>query len=246
MSREPSALEPGRPDSGESPADRGHILVVDDEASMTTLVHELLEEAGYDVAVASDGPACIEHCQQRTPDLILLDICMPGMNGFEVCQALKQKEHTAQVPIVLLSALAEPEHRVRGFALGIFDYLTKPFSNEELLARTENILARQRLLQSDFEASKLDTVRQLSVTLADRINNPLAGILACCQILSKSLGDRDDLIEALDVIARSVHQIYAALVSLTSAREVKSTEYSQGVRMIDVPPPCPKTDSPEP
>jgi len=225
------------------PAERAgheHILVTDDDVSMSNMVRDLLADSGYDVALASNGPACIEQCRKRIPDLILLDIRMPGMDGFEVCRKLKKDERTAKVPIMLLSALTEPEHKIRGFALGVFDYLTKPFSNEELLVRVENILTRQRLLKRDFEESKLDTIRQLSVTLADQINNPLASIMAGCQILSKHIDNREKVIEVLEMITDSVNRIYTALFNLTSAPGVKSTEYSKGIRMIDVEPSPPK------
>lgn len=234
-----------RLENGTVPSGREHVLVVDDDVSMSNLIQDLLSDSGYDVTAAPNGQACIEHCRERIPDLILLDIRMPGMNGFEVCQALKEDERTAKVPIVLLSGLREAEYRIRGFSLGIFDYLTKPFSNKELLARIANILARQKLLQKDFEASKLDTVRQLSVTLADRINNPLAGIMASCQILSKHIDDRDKVIEVLEMITSLVDQIYSVLVSLTSAPGVKSAEYAQGIRMIDVESSTSETEPPK-
>lgn len=210
------------------------ILVVDDDESFSTMLQDLLLDSGYDVTLMSDGPSCINYCERQKPDLILLDIRMPGMDGFEVCRALKENKQTADIPIILLSGLTETEHKIRGFSLGVFHYLTKPFPAEELLARVENILGRQRLVQQALEASKVDTVRQLSVTLADRINNPLAGIMACCQILSKHIDDREKVIAIVENIKESVDQIYSVLVKLSQADRVESAHYSQGINMIDV------------
>ncbi|HEQ60627.1 MAG TPA: response regulator [Firmicutes bacterium] len=244
MNREPSPFSADSPNEAPAATTGEHILVVDDDPSLSNMVRDLLSDAGYDAAVVSNGPDCLDHCHRRLPDLILLDIRMPGMDGYEVCRALKHDPRTAAIPIVLLSALTETEHKIRGFSLGVFDYLTKPFSNEELLARIGNILGRQRLLKKTFEASKVDTVRQMSVTLADRINNPLAGIMACCQIISKNIHNPEKVVEVLERINESVYQIYTVLLKLASAHEVKSAEYSQGIPMVDVEPP-PESESPE-
>lgn len=210
------------------------ILIVDDDESFSAMVKDLLEDFNYQAEIASDGPACLEYCRNSAPDLILLDIQMPGMNGFEVCRILKSEPQTNKIPIVLLSGLTDVDSKIRGFSLGVFDYVTKPLVHEELLARIESILGRQRMLEQDVEASKLDTVRQLSVTLADRINNPLAGILAACQILSKNIDDREKIIEIVEIITQSVDQIYSVLMQLTTADRVKSGDYTEGIPMIEV------------
>ena len=210
------------------------ILVVDDDSSVAEMHKSCLQYHGYRVAVASDGLQGLQKCLEQIPDLILLDICMPGLDGFQVCQALKEDSRTANIPIVLLSALSEPELKIRGFRLGVFDYLTKPCSQEELIARIRNILARERINKQTIEESKITTLRQLSVTLADRITNPLSEIMGCCQLLSRHLDDRDKTVETIEIIKASVDRIYSVLVKLSKASQVHSTDYSQGIQMIDL------------
>jgi CheY-like chemotaxis protein len=211
-----------------------HILVVDDEEYFAYMVRDILNEYGYKTSVATTGQACLQFCREQIPDLILLDIRMPGMDGFQVCESLKNDPDTANIPIILLTGLAQSENKIRGFSLGVFHYITKPFIIEELLARIENILGRQNYLKKTVQDSKLDTLRQLAVTLADRINNPLAGIMACCQLLSRNIDDREKVIEIVETIKESVDQVYAVLVKLTTAERFESSEYTQGINMVDL------------
>lgn len=210
------------------------ILVVDDDALFSMMIRDLLQDQGYQADVCSSGPACLEYLLNHTPDLILLDVCMPGMDGFSVCARLKAAPKTAAIPIMLLTGLSEPENKIRGFSLGIFHYLTKPFKNEELLARIANILGRQNLLRQTVEESKVTTVRQLSVSLADRITNPLSGIMACCQLVSKNIQYPEKVIEIVEKIKEAVDEIYAALLKLTTAERIESARYSQDIEMIDL------------
>lgn len=210
------------------------ILIVDDDPDFSLMVQDLLLDQGYRAEVRSDGPSCLEYCQNHAPDLILLDIRMPGMNGFDVCARLKAEPRTAAIPIMLLSGLSEPENKIRGFSLGIFHYLTKPFKNEELLARIANILGRQNLLRQTVEESKITTLRQLSVSLADRITNPLSGIMACCQLVSKNIQHPEKVIEIVEKIKEAVDEIYSTLLKLTTAERVESARYSQDIEMIDL------------
>lgn len=111
------------------------VLVVDDEPKNLQLIGSLLRERGYDFAYASSGAQALEAVRNDPPDLILLDIMMPEMDGFEVCKRLKQDMATASIPIIFLTAKKETEDIVHGFHVGGVDYVTKPFQPEELLAR---------------------------------------------------------------------------------------------------------------
>lgn len=121
------------------------VLVVDDTKLNVDILLNALGEL-YDLSVALDGETALEMARNEPPDLILLDIMMPGLNGYEVLRRLKASPRTAGVPVIMLSALAEMESKSKGFQLGAVDYLTKPFELEELLARvkTHLTLARTR------------------------------------------------------------------------------------------------------
>jgi PAS domain S-box-containing protein len=111
------------------------ILIVDDDSASLAMVSLLLEGADFTILVAEDGESGLEKAHDARPDLILLDVMMPGMDEFEVCRRLKAAEETNDIPVILMSALADSEHKVRGFEAGAVDCITKPFQQAELLAR---------------------------------------------------------------------------------------------------------------
>ncbi|MCX4850825.1 response regulator transcription factor [Streptomyces sp. NBC_00893] len=141
---EPPA-RPGRqacPDPGtdnpEAPA-RGRVLVVDDDPTVAEVVTEYLTRAGYEVARAADGPAALEQYTARRPDLAVLDLMLPGMDGFEVCRRMRAH---GPVPVVMLTARGDEDDRILGLETGADDYVTKPFSPRELVLRVDSVLRR--------------------------------------------------------------------------------------------------------
>ncbi|MCL8206655.1 MAG: response regulator transcription factor [Actinomycetia bacterium] len=120
---------------------RGKVLVVDDEPAIQELVRFALEREGFEVSVAQDGWAALAEAERLKPDLVVLDLMLPGLNGFEVCRALRA---TSDVPVLMLTARKEESDRVQGLDLGADDYVTKPFSPRELAARVKAILRRVR------------------------------------------------------------------------------------------------------
>jgi DNA-binding response OmpR family regulator len=123
-------------------------LVVDDSPETLRLLTDALDGAGMTVMVAMDGAAAMRIVEQITPDIILLDAIMPGMDGFETCQRLKRDAGLSNVPVIFMTGLAETEHIVRGLEAGGVDYVTKPIVIEEMLARIRVHLANARLTQS--------------------------------------------------------------------------------------------------
>lgn len=118
------------------------ILVVDDEAPMVELVREYLASAGMDVAVARDGPSAVEAVRDRRPDVVILDVMLPGIDGFEV---LRQVRTFSDAYVIMLTARAEEIDRIIGLSVGADDYLVKPFSPRELVARVKALLRRPRV-----------------------------------------------------------------------------------------------------
>nr|WP_152946520.1 response regulator transcription factor [Desulfofundulus thermobenzoicus] len=119
-------------------------MVVDDEASIVELIRYTLEGEGYRVFAAEDGQAALRLAFEVNPDLIILDIMLPGKDGFEVCQSLRSDVRTNNIPVLILSARGDVVDRVLGLELGADDYITKPFSPRELAARVKANLRRQK------------------------------------------------------------------------------------------------------
>jgi DNA-binding response OmpR family regulator len=121
------------------------VLVVDDEEAIAEAVRARLESEGYRVVVAADGPEAIEANREHQPDLVVLDLMLPGMDGLEVCKRIQRDRWT---PVLMLTAKTEEADKVAGFAVGADDYLTKPFSLRELAVRVRAILRRVERIQS--------------------------------------------------------------------------------------------------
>lgn len=136
------------------------ILVVDDTVASLDLLCDLLTEAGYVVRPAQDGRMALRSAQAKPPELILLDVRMPGMDGYELCQRLKAEPATRDIPIIFLSALRDTGDKVRGFSLGAVDYIAKPFQPEEVLARVHTHIELRRL-QTKLEDKVAERTEQL-------------------------------------------------------------------------------------
>ena len=121
---------------------RGSLLVVDDERTITEVLSRYLERAGYETRVAADGPHALELAGDSRPDLVILDLMLPGLDGLEVMRRLRLLDEGARVPIILLTARGEESDRVVGLRLGADDYVVKPFSPNELVARVDAVLRR--------------------------------------------------------------------------------------------------------
>lgn len=131
---------------------RERILVVDDEPDILELVHYNLTKEHYDVVCAESGEDALRQVRHTLPDLLVLDVMLPGMNGLEVCKLLKREARTAALPIVILTARGEEADVVAGLELGADDYLTKPFSPRILVARIRAVLRRQPLVPATADA----------------------------------------------------------------------------------------------
>src|SRR5215207_7795298 len=121
------------------------ILVVDDTATNLQVLVRTLERTGHRILAAKDGPTALDIARRAQPDLMLLDVMMPGMDGFEVCRVLKAEPAIQNTVVIFLSARGEVADKVSGLELGAIDYITKPIQGEEVLARVEAQLSRQQL-----------------------------------------------------------------------------------------------------
>jgi len=158
------------------------VLVVDDVSDNLKILGTLLKNDGYSVIAATNGPQALDMAEAKKPDLILLDIQMPGMDGFTVCTELKKKQETAATPVVFLTARTDKQDIVRGFVAGGVDYVTKPFNTAELLARIRTHVDLK--LMRDKQACLIEELQHAS----DHIKQ-LSGLLPICSNCKKI---RDD------------------------------------------------------
>ena len=148
---------------------RDIVIVVDDSPETLRFLTDALEEAGFTVLVALSGAAALSLAQEVTPDLVLMDAVMPGMDGFEACRRLKANKHLAYVPVIFMTGLSETEHIVKGLEAGGVDYVAKPIVPDELIARMQVHLANARLGQSARNALDAAGRFLLAVSRAGRV-----------------------------------------------------------------------------
>ena len=176
-----------------NPAVRSLILVVDDISKNLQVVGGLLRNEGYRIAPATSGPQALERVQAETPDLILLDLMMPEMDGLEVCRRLKADPLMQAIPVIFLTASNEMEHLVKGFEVGAVDYVTKPFNPPELLARVRTHLelkhARDTIVRYGQELSRLNEEKNEFMGIAAHdLRNPLSAIKGYAEMMREEPG----------------------------------------------------------
>lgn len=130
---------------------KGRILIVDDDKTLVRLMREALSKAEYDVITASNGIDALQELYAKQPDLVLLDVMMPRMDGWETAQRIRQ---VSPVPVIMLTAKDEESDKLKGFAAGVDDYVTKPFSFAEIVARVSAVLHRSRLVPVDHKPKR--------------------------------------------------------------------------------------------
>lgn len=154
------------------------ILIVDDTPSNLSVVVNLFEGRGYRVAIAQDGEEGIQRAQLVQPDLIMLDVMMPGMDGFEACRRLKAQESTRDIPVIFMTSLASAEHKVKGFQAGAVDYVTKPLQIDEVMARVDTHLqlsaAQKQLAEHNEELERRVAERTAELAAREREFRTLA------------------------------------------------------------------------
>lgn len=180
------------------PPPRGTILVVDDQQVNCTLVETILAPQGYEIISALDGERALELVAARPPDLILLDVIMPGMSGFEVCARLKEDERTRLIPIVMVTSLSDLHDRIRGIEVGADDFLSKPFHPAELSARARSLLKLKQFTDELEDAEDVLCTLALSVEAKDAYTDGHCERLALYSVaLGRSLGRPREQLRAL-------------------------------------------------
>jgi DNA-binding response OmpR family regulator len=217
---------------------RHRILVVDDESNNRKLLFQILQDT-YQPAFAVNGEQALEITKQIQPDLILLDIMMPGMDGYQVCQRLKSNIRTRSIPVIFITAMTAVEDEALGFEVGCADYITKPFSPSIVLARVktqlelrdafETMAAQNKKL---IQAAKLrEEVER--ITRHD-LKNPLTGIFSGAYLLEDMEGLSLDQKEILDIIKGSAHRMLQMINTSLDLFKMEQKIYRLNLVKVDL------------
>lgn len=190
------------------------ILIVDDIETNLKLLGLVLQEHNYDVSIASSGKEALTILETEIPDLILLDIMMPEMDGFEVCRRIKSRNRTKEIPVIFLTAKTETEDIVRGFELGAVDYITKPFKSYELLARVSTHLQLKQASE-DLKYSNLTKSRFFSIITND-IKDSLVGVKGLTNFLIQDMRTAvtEDSLKLAEIVYSDSSKLYSMLESI--------------------------------
>jgi len=214
------------------------ILVIDDLPENVFILQDRLIQEGYEVISAYDGSGGIEKAYTTLPDLILLDVMMPDISGFEVCKILVNDERTKHIPIILVTARAGAEDTKEGLEAGAFDYIKKPFNRVELMARVKSALklsdANQQVLQVEKQTTYIATI----ITANHKIKQPLTLLSLSSSAIKKELErneiSKEAILNRLKYIDAAIKDISNVLNKLNSISNPELSEYAKDVKMIRV------------
>jgi DNA-binding response OmpR family regulator len=229
------------------------ILIVDDNPTNLNVLVDYLEEYGFEIMIAKSGEIGLKRVKVTKPDIILLDVMMPGIDGFETCRQLKANEHTRDIPIIFMTALDNVEDKVRGFELGAVDYVTKPIEQKEVLARINTHLSIRdltyklrvkidELTQTRLElvqSEKMASLGRLVAGFAHELNTPLGIAVSSASslqdnsdlinhLLEQEEVDEDELLDNLQSINQAAHLTLSHLKRATNlVKSFKRTAVDQ-------------------
>ncbi|GAK56558.1 response regulator receiver sensor signal transduction histidine kinase [Candidatus Vecturithrix granuli] len=232
------------------------ILIVDDNPTNLSVLFEYLEESGYELAVAQSGEETLQQLEHVQPDLILLDVLLPGIDGFELCRQLKEHPATAKIPIVFMTALANDIDKVKGFLAGGVDYITKPLHHEEVLVRINSHLQIQRLqrelkeyqqqlnVQNTLLAQKDERIRELQASkgalylcVSEKLQQPLDALIGYARLIDDNIEEygRDEIrntVRRLRHTAEKLSALYDNLLFWSKIQQ-NTIEYSPETIALD-------------
>lgn len=230
-------------------AKTGILLIVDDDIANLQVLSNFLKEEGFQVRVARNGEQAIETVKYEQPDLILLDVMMPGMDGFEVCQQLKTDPSTQDIPVIFMTALDESVDRVKGLNMGAVDYITKPFQQQEILARikihiqiywlTKKLAKKNQLLQQEIESRKKaenanEAKSQFLAQMSHELRTPLNIILGFVQIMNRDRSLTEEQQENLEMITSSGEHLLELIEDILSMSKIDSGRVELNFNSFDL------------
>ncbi|MCB0191199.1 MAG: hybrid sensor histidine kinase/response regulator [Anaerolineae bacterium] len=230
------------------------VLIVDDNPTNVGVLLDYLSNAGYRVLVAQNGESALERVAFARPDIILLDVLMPGIDGFETCRRLKANPDSQDIPIIFMTALAETVDKVKGFSIGAVDYVTKPIQHEEVLARLtahvtiknlqQQLQAKNENLQAEISERKRAQAEQAHLiaeldafahTVAHDLKNPLTSIMVNAEVLLDDWPSAEDKAKATQAIDRGTQRMETIITELLTLARVRKTEVKlQPVNMTTI------------
>lgn len=211
------------------------IFVIDDNRMNIQLLNSILSKENYNVISTLDSEKAYDIAVKEKPDLILLDIMMPKLDGFEVCKILKSRRETKYIPIIFLTARNDEEGVQKGFKLGAADYVTRPFNRAELLARIETHLSLKHNQERLLELERQSSILAMAVTANHEINQPLTVLSGNLFLLKESMSGHDltdQQLKYMERMERAINKIKNILEKYRNADTIHFQDYAENTKMV--------------
>lgn len=215
------------------------VLIVDDNSNNVKIIALALQPLNFKLVIATNGKTAIEMVDKTRPDLVLLDVMMPGMDGYETCKIIKSKEENSNLPVIFLTALTDKENTLKGFESGGVDYITKPFNKDELISRVkthlELKLTRDELEQTSKYLYSLNAVKdKLFSVIGHDLRSPLGSVKMYLEYLSETLDELppDKLHSTFDILGKTVDEVFSLLENLLGWAKSQSGNLSINKEVI--------------
>ncbi|MBE0618246.1 MAG: response regulator, partial [Proteobacteria bacterium] len=209
------------------------ILVVDDNPDNVELLEKRLKAMGYRTCAAYDGEEALVRVAAEEPDLVILDVMMPKLDGFEVCRRLKTDEGTRRIPVIMLTAKREVPDKIRGLDTGADDYVTKPFNPQELMARVRSLLNLRSLHEKRVTEEKLGALGQMAEGVAHEVRNPMVTIGGFARRIRDRLPEDDPLREYAEHIIKEVERLETMVEEIVRFKALMISPY-EPVDLVEV------------
>jgi CheY-like chemotaxis protein len=211
------------------------LLVVDDSPVSSMLVSLILRKhSDYCTVRVWDGQACIKKAKEVKPDLILLDIQMPGMNGIEVCKVLKKDERTRDIPVIFVTASTDNETLKEAFESGGNDYVRKPVNKIELLARIKSVLLHKKMEKKLMEEEKLNGVLEMAGGICHELNQPMQVVSGYSELLLMDIEKDNSAYPYIKMIKEQTDEMGSITKKLMRITKYETRDYIEGSRIIDI------------
>jgi len=225
----------------QGPEELGRILVVEDDPLNADLMKTKLSALGYDVTVTHSAEEAIAADKRVQPHLILLDVVLPEMSGFDACRKINEIHKDNYVPVILVTSMVDVENKIKGLDSGAYDYVTKPFDAQELIARVSSAMRNKRLYdelratrEKLTETEKLATIGEMVTTLHHEINNPLQAIVLSAENMLRDLETDEISRDDIEIVLKSCSRIHDVLKRILRLKRIRSSKYVGNADMLDL------------
>ena len=209
------------------------ILIVDDVPENLQVLGTILEAKNYEIAIAANGQQALDLIDDILPDLILLDVMMPELDGFEVCRQLKKTKPTDKIPIIFLTAKTDTDDIVKGFEFGAADYVTKPFNSSELLARVYTHLELKKVENERIQKEKLQGIIEMAGAVCHELNQPMQVASITAELLLADVKEDNPVYKDLKTIKKQTDRMGVITRKLMRITKYETKDYLKG-KIIDI------------